>query len=83
MLDRLKIMLLPMLTLLFPLMKIAPPAYRWRIRSKIYRCYKVLHDLEPDAINATAIRAAIADGATPAALHPDVATYIDQHALYR
>jgi hypothetical protein len=48
MLDRLKIMLLPMLTLLFPLMKIAPPAYRWRIRSKIYRWYKVLHDLEHD-----------------------------------
>jgi TRAP transporter TAXI family solute receptor len=46
MLDRLKIMLLPLLTLLLPLLKFAPPLYRWRIRSKIYRWYRVLHDLE-------------------------------------
>ena len=40
-LDRLKILLLPLLTLLLPLLKIAPPIYRWRIRSKITRWYKV------------------------------------------
>jgi TRAP transporter TAXI family solute receptor len=38
-LDRLKILLLPLLTLLIPLMKVAPPIYRWGIRSKIYRWY--------------------------------------------
>lgn len=38
--DRLKILLLPLLTLLFPLFKLTPPLYRWRIRSKIYRWYK-------------------------------------------
>ncbi len=38
-LDRLKIMLLPLLTLLLPLMRIMPPAYRWRIRSRIYKWY--------------------------------------------
>jgi hypothetical protein len=44
--DRLKIMLLPLLTLLLPLLKVAPPLYRWRIRSKIYRWYRVLRDVE-------------------------------------
>jgi hypothetical protein len=44
--DRLKILLLPLLTLLLPLLKVAPPIYRWRIRSKIYRWYKVLRAVE-------------------------------------
>lgn len=45
-LDRLKIMLVPLITLLFPLIKIAPPVYRWRIRSKIYRWYRLLRDVD-------------------------------------
>ena len=40
--DRLKILLLPLITLLIPVFKAAPPIYRWRIRSKIYRWYKDL-----------------------------------------
>ena len=44
--DRLKIMLLPLLTLLLPLFKAAPPLYRWRIRSKIFRWYRVLRQVE-------------------------------------
>ncbi len=43
--DRLKVMLLPLLTLLIPLFKIVPPAYNWQIRSKIYRPYKELNEL--------------------------------------
>lgn len=46
MMDRLKVMLIPLLGLLFPLMKIAPPTYRWRIRSKIYKWYKDLKRIE-------------------------------------
>lgn len=45
-LDRLKIMLLPLLTLLLPLIRVAPPLYRWRIRSKIFRWYRVLRRIE-------------------------------------
>lgn len=45
-LDRLKIMLLPLLTLLFPLFKIAGPLYAWRIRRKIFRWYAVLRGVE-------------------------------------
>jgi len=40
--DRMKILLLPLLTLLIPLFRLAPPLYRWRTRSRIYRWYRVL-----------------------------------------
>ncbi len=45
-LDRTKVMLLPLLTLLFPALRAAPPIYRWRIRSKIYKWYAVLRDID-------------------------------------
>ena len=40
--DRLKILLLPFVTLLIPVFRLAPPIYRWRIRSRIYRWYEDL-----------------------------------------
>ena len=46
--DRLKVMLVPLLTLLLPLSKIAPPTYRWRVRKKIYRWYKELQALDTE-----------------------------------
>ena len=45
-LDRLKILLLPLVTLLFPLIRMAPPLYRWRIRRRILVWYKRIIDLE-------------------------------------
>lgn len=58
MIDRTKILLLPLITLLIPLFRVAPPLYRWRIRSRIYRWYEdlrgvdeVLHgDPEPEEL---------------------------------
>lgn len=44
--DRLKIMLLPLLTLLIPLIKIVPPGYRWRVRHKIFHWYKELQAVD-------------------------------------
>lgn len=44
--DRLIIMIIPLLTLLFPLFKGVMPIYRWRIRSKIYKWYKILHEAD-------------------------------------
>jgi len=38
--DRLKVMIVPLLTLLLPLFKLTPPIYRWRMRAKIYRWYE-------------------------------------------
>jgi hypothetical protein len=40
------VMLVPLLALLLPLGKIMPPLYRWRIRSKIYRWYKELQEVD-------------------------------------
>lgn len=44
--DRLLISLLPVLAVLLPLIRIAPPIYAWRKRSKIYRWYGELTYLE-------------------------------------
>lgn len=44
--DQMKLMLLPLCTLLIPLIKAAPPLYRWRIRSKIYTWYRVLRRMD-------------------------------------
>jgi hypothetical protein len=35
--DRLKVMLIPLVALLIPLFRLFPPVYRWRVRSRIYR----------------------------------------------
>jgi TRAP transporter TAXI family solute receptor len=37
---------IPLLTILYPLFKIAPPTYRWRVRRKVNRYYKALHDID-------------------------------------
>lgn len=44
--DRLKLLLLPLLALLIPLFKILPLTYRWRMRSRIYRWYDTLQNLD-------------------------------------
>lgn len=46
--DRTKVLIIPLLTLLIPLLKIAPPVYRWRIRSRIYRWYGVLRRIDQE-----------------------------------
>jgi len=43
--DRLKIMLLPLIVLLMPLLKVMPPLYQWRMRSRIYRWYRELENV--------------------------------------
>ena len=44
--DRLIILAVPLVTLMFPLMKVLPPVYRWRVRSRIFRWYGELSDIE-------------------------------------
>jgi len=41
-------MLLPLVALLFPLFKLMPPIYRWRMRSRIYRWYSELETVDPE-----------------------------------
>ena len=45
-LDRLKIMLLPFIALMIPLFRFAPMLYRWHIRSRIYRWYGDVRDID-------------------------------------
>jgi len=44
--DRLLVMLLPLVAIIFPLMRIMPPIYKWRVRRRAYRWYKALRKLE-------------------------------------
>ena len=46
--DRTKVMLVPLLALFFPLFRMMPLIYRWRFRSKIYRWYKKLAEVDPE-----------------------------------
>lgn len=52
-LDRAWILAIPLLTLLFPLVRVAPPIYRWRVRRKIYVWYEDLRALEARGRRAT------------------------------
>lgn len=45
-LIRMKIMLLPLLALLFPFFKLLPPFYRWKVRSRIFRWYDQLMEID-------------------------------------
>ncbi len=44
--DRLKLLLIPLLTLMFPLFKGVFPLYQWSMRSKVFRWYKILNDID-------------------------------------
>ena len=44
--DRLKVMLVPLIVLFLPLFRAAPPLVRWRTRRKIYRWYSALRDID-------------------------------------
>ncbi len=46
--DRLVVMLIPVLALLVPIVKFAPTLYGWRVRSRIYRRYGELKFLETE-----------------------------------
>jgi hypothetical protein len=44
--DRAKVMLIPLVMLMMPLFKAAPPLLRWRTRRKIYRWYSDLRSID-------------------------------------
>ena len=44
--TRLTILLIPLVTLLYPVFKSAGPAYRWVIQRRVYRWYRVLRKVE-------------------------------------
>jgi hypothetical protein len=44
--DRMWIMLVPILAVAVPLVRLLPPLYAWRVRSRIYRWYAKLKEIE-------------------------------------
>ncbi|MEM1446131.1 MAG: TAXI family TRAP transporter solute-binding subunit [Planctomycetota bacterium] len=50
--DRLIILVLPLLVVLIPLVRAAPPILRWRVRSRIYRWYRELRVIDNDLARA-------------------------------
>ena len=94
--DRMKILLLPLLTLLIPLARLAPPVYVWRMRSRIYRWYRVLREIDrklreaagPAPVAAVATAATAAPAAAPpehpaAPAPPDPSRFADDLATLR
>lgn len=66
-LERAWVLLIPLLTLVFPVVKSVPPLYRWRIRRRIYVWYRDLRLLETEGREADtaaerhAVRARLAE----------------------
>jgi TRAP transporter TAXI family solute receptor len=52
-LDRLKIMIIPLITLMIPLLKGGIPLYRWQMRFRIFRWYSVLYKFDQRSNNIT------------------------------
>ena len=46
MVDRAKVMLIPLIMLMMPLVRAAPPLMRWRTRRKIYLWYSDLREID-------------------------------------
>jgi TRAP transporter TAXI family solute receptor len=44
--DRLKVMIIPLIMLLMPLVRAAPPLVRWRTRRKVYLWYSLLREID-------------------------------------
>ncbi len=51
--QRLIVLLIPLVTLLLPFFKFAPPLYQWRVRKRIYRWYDNIRGIELTARAAT------------------------------
>ncbi|WP_018413189.1 TAXI family TRAP transporter solute-binding subunit [Methyloversatilis thermotolerans] len=55
-LDRMIVLLVPLLALAVPLFRILPQLYVWRVRSKLYRWYGELKDVERQALSGESDR---------------------------
>ena len=53
--DRTKLMIIPLLVLLMPLVRAAPPLVRWRTRRKIYLWYVTLRQIDQKAIHGMSV----------------------------
>ena len=52
-LERLIVLLVPLLVIVVPLINLLPQLFRWRVRSRIYRLYGELKLLEREVVSAS------------------------------
>jgi TRAP-type uncharacterized transport system substrate-binding protein len=48
--DRMLVVLVPLVVIMIPATRIVPPIYRWRVRSRIYKWYGALMSIERDML---------------------------------
>ena len=53
--ERMKVMFLPLVALLIPLIRFLPPGFRWRVRSRIYRWYRNLEEVDLKGRQSTSL----------------------------
>ena len=53
--DRAKVMLIPLVMLLMPLIRAAPPLMRWRTRRKIYVWYSDLREIDQRSVTGMSV----------------------------
>jgi TRAP-type uncharacterized transport system substrate-binding protein len=73
--DRLLVLVLPLLVLLIPASRILPWFYRWRVRSRIYRWYGVLMAIEREMLTRPTAQA---DGAAALRRIDEIAIAVNQ-----
>jgi hypothetical protein len=66
-LDRLKVLLLPLVALLLPLFRIAPPLYQWRVRSRVYRWYAAVRAIDVGPTASSFVRGTLTRSTTTGA----------------
>lgn len=71
--ERMTVLLIPLITILLPIFRFAPPAYRWQVQRKIYKWYGHIRKLEVEAATADAARRAAIRQELDA-IHPELAT---------
>jgi hypothetical protein len=87
--DRIWLSLLPLLAVVVPLARLLPMAYRWRVRSRIYRRYGELKEVElelednpsPEKLKASLLRLDEIDRAVNRV--PTPLAYTDQLFMFR
>lgn len=72
MVDRLWVLVIPLATLLYPLVKTAPPVYRWQVRRRIHIWYRDLRRLEHEGL------AAAEDDAERDRVHGELARILEE-----
>ena len=81
--DRMWVIIVPVLALLIPLSRILPPLYTWRVRSRVYRWYGQLREVENDVDAASAANVAADAGKPPSRTDDDAPPSRDAIAKHR